>query len=64
MKIEVTNEELEAIRYYLNDKYVAINQLLTSDSATDFALFYDEKISYNKEDVIKQIETIKVNVRN
>ena len=60
MKIEVTNEELEAIRYYLNDKYVAINQLLTSDSATDLALFYDEKISYNKEDVIKQIETIKI----
>ena len=60
MKFEVTNEELEAIKYYLNEKYVAINQLLTADSKTDVALFYDEKISYSKEEVEKQINCIKI----
>lgn len=60
MKFEITNEELEAIKYYLNEKYVAINQLLTADSKTDVALFYDEKISYSKEEVEKQINCIKI----
>ncbi|MGN1298530.1 MAG: hypothetical protein ACI4UE_00885 [Candidatus Scatovivens sp.] len=60
MKFEVTNEELEAIRFYLNEKYVAINQLLTSDIKTDIALFYDEKINYNRKDTGKEIECIKI----
>lgn len=59
MKFEVTNEELDAIKYYLNEKYVAINQLLTTDSKTDVALFYDGKISYSKENIEKQIACIK-----
>lgn len=58
MKFEVTNEELEALRYYLNEKYITINQLLTADSTTDVALFFDEKVTYNKEEVEKQLNTI------
>ena len=59
MKFEITNEELDSIKFYLNEKYVAINQLLTADSKTDIALYYDEKISYSKEAVEKQINCIK-----
>ena len=56
MKFEITNEELDSINFYLNKKYVEINQLLTIDSATDVALYYDNKINYSKNDVEKEIE--------
>ena len=44
MKIELTKEELDAIKYYLEDDYEATNQLLVSDSKIDVALYFDAKV--------------------
>ena len=63
MELKITDEELEAIKYYKTDAYDNINQLLNSDSRNDIALLADEnsevKINYNKESVINYIDTIK-----
>lgn len=63
MELKITDEELEAIKYYKTDAYDNINQLLNSDSRNDIALLTDEnsevKINYNKESVINYIDTIK-----
>ena len=59
MKIELTKEELDAIKYYLEDDYEATNQLLVSDSKIDVALYFDAKINYNKSKTEKEIQIIK-----
>ena len=42
MEFRLTNEELEAIKYYRNEAFQNINQLLNSDSRVDIALLTDE----------------------
>ena len=63
MNQKLTSEELEAIKYYRNEAFESINQLLNSDSRSDVALLSDENkeidISYDKTNVIKYIDTIK-----
>ena len=64
MEFKLTNEEIEAIKYYRNEVFQGINQLLNSDSREDIALLSDEeneevKIDYQKENVVHYIETIK-----
>ena len=46
----LTNEEIEAIKYYRNNAFKNINQLLNSDSRVDIALLTDddsEEIRYS-----------------
>ena len=64
MEFKLTNEEIEAIKYYRNEAFQSINQLLNSDSREDIALLNDDenddvKIDYDKENVIHYIEVIK-----
>ncbi|MBR2290501.1 MAG: hypothetical protein IJ867_08035 [Clostridia bacterium] len=64
MEFKLTNEEVEAIKYYRNEAFENINQLLNSDSRVDIALLTDEeneeiKLNYDKESVVQDIETIK-----
>ena len=59
MKIELTKEELDAIKYYLENDYEATNQLLVSDSKIDVALYFDAKVNYNKTKTEKEIQIIK-----
>lgn len=64
MEFKLTNEELEAIKYYKNDAFENINQLLNSDSRVDVASLTDDenedvKINYDKESVVNYIEKIK-----
>ena len=54
MELNVTNEEIEALKNFISKKYEAINQMLVSNSETDIALLSDEvenkvvDISYNR----------------
>lgn len=63
--LNFTNEEIEALKYYKGAEYEAINQLLVSNTETDIALLSDEieskvvRVSYNKDNVIKNLEVIK-----
>ena len=63
MELNLTNEELEAIKYYKNEAYENINLFLNSDSRVDIAILSDEneetKINYDKESVKKYIDIIK-----
>lgn len=64
MELKLTNEELELIKYYRENAFKNINQMLVTDSRTDIAMLSDEqndndKISYDKENVIKYLETAK-----
>ena len=59
MKYELTKEELDAIKYYLEEDYEATNQLLVSDSKIDVALYFDAKINYNRQKTEKEIQIIK-----
>ena len=63
MELKLTNEELDAIKYYKNEAYESINQLLDSDSRIDISKLCDEnediKINYDKISVATYIETIK-----
>ena len=65
MNLNFTEEELEALKYYKNVQYKAINQLLVSNCETDIALLSDEvegqavPISYDRENVSKNLATIK-----
>lgn len=65
MELKLTNEEIEAIKYYENSNISkVINQLLTADSRSDIALLSDEQndnleICYDKTSIINYIETIK-----
>ena len=64
MGLKLTNEEIEAIKYYMESKFENINQLLISDSRTDIAFLSDEKnegieFSYAKDNIIRYLEVIK-----
>jgi hypothetical protein len=64
MELNLTNEEIEAIKYYKENAFDNINQLLITDSRADIALLSDEQnegfeINYDKSSVVTYIETIK-----
>lgn len=64
MKLKLTNEEIEIIKYYREEAFENINQMLVADSRMDVAIASDEqdfdvKINYEKENVIKYLETVK-----
>ena len=64
MELNLTNEEIEAIKYYKENAIDNINQLLIADSRADIALLSDDQnegleISYDKSSVVNYIETIK-----
>ena len=64
MGLKLTNEEIEAIKYYMESKFENINQLLISDSRTDIAFLSDEQnegieFSYAKDNIIRYLEVIK-----
>lgn len=43
MEFRLTNEEFEAIKYYRNEAFININQLLNTDSREDVALLSEEE---------------------
>ena len=65
MNFNFTEEEIEALKYYKNIQYKAINQLLVSNCETDIALLSEEinadsvQISYDRENVAKNMGVIK-----
>lgn len=65
MKIQLTNEEKEAIELYKNGEYKVINQLLVSDSNSDISLLRDDiesgsvKITYDRETLIRDLKALK-----
>ena len=64
MGLKLTNEEIEAIKYYMESKFENINQLLVSDSRADIAFLSDEQnegivFSYDKDSIIRYLEVIK-----
>jgi len=66
MDLNYTNEELNALEFYINGKYEAINQMLVSDCESDIALLSDEtenksvEISYSRSSVIENLRNIKL----
>lgn len=66
MELDFTNEELEKLKLYINEKYEAMNQLLVSNCETDIALLSDEvenkvvKIPYGRESVIENLMSTKI----
>ena len=66
MELNVTNEEIEALKNFISKKYEAINQMLVSNSETDIALLSDEvenkvvDISYNRGDIEEYLKDIKL----
>ncbi len=65
MNLSSTNEEIEALKYFLGEGNKAMNQLLISNCETDIALLSDEvenevvSISYDRESVISNLMKIK-----
>ncbi len=65
MNLSPTNEEIEALKYYLGEGNKAMNQLLISNCETDIALLSDEteketfSISYDRESIISNLMKIK-----
>lgn len=60
MDLEITEEELQAIKLYRNEKYSSINQFLSQDVESDISLIMSgEKIDYSQRSVIENIELIK-----
>ena len=64
MGLKLTNEEIEAIKYYMESKFENINQLLINDSRTDIAFLSDEQnegvvFSYAKDNIIRYLDVIK-----
>ena len=66
MDLNVTDEELEALKYYKEDGYKAINQMLVSNSEADIALLSDEvenevvSLKYDRESIIEYINAAKL----
>ena len=66
MDLNYTNEEIDALKKYLNDDYEAINQMLVSNSETDIALLSEDvenkviNISYTRDSVIRYLKNIKL----
>ncbi len=62
----ITSEEIEALKLYINNKYEAINQMLVSDCETDIDLLSSDvenkivNIDYDKEAIIEYLKTIKL----
>lgn len=62
----VTNEEKDALKYYRDEGYKAVNQMLISNSESDIALLSDEvekdvvEIKYDRESVMEYLDNIKV----
>ena len=42
MDLNITNEELNALKLYIEERYKAINQMLVSDAESDIALLSNE----------------------
>lgn len=66
MKIQLTNEEKEAIELYKQGEYKVINQLLVNDSNSDISLLRDDiengsvKITYDRETLIRDLKALKI----
>lgn len=65
MELKFTNEELEALKKFKDEKCKAINQLLISNCETDIALLSDDAdkkvdLLYTKEAVMENIKCIKL----
>ena len=66
MDLNVTDEELDALEYYREEGYKAINQMLVSNSEADIALLSDEvenevvSIRYDRESIIEYIKIAKL----
>lgn len=62
----ITEEELNALKTYINENYEAINQMLVSDSETDIALLSEDvenkvvHISYLRNSIIDYFKNIKL----
>lgn len=64
MELKLTNEEIDAIKYYKNEAFENINQMLSCDARMDIAILTDEhndeiELNYSKETVLKYLEVIK-----
>lgn len=65
MNLSSTNEEIEALKFFLGEGNKAMNQLLISNCETDIALLSDEvenevvSISYDRESIISNLMRIK-----
>lgn len=64
--LNITNEELDALKVYMNNNYEAINQILVSNTETDIALLSEDigkkaiEISYSRNSVIECLKNIKL----
>ncbi len=64
--LSLTNEELNALKEYLDEDYKAINQMLITDSETDVALLSGDSvnkgihISYSRSYIIEYLKNIKL----
>lgn len=60
MDLEITKNEIEAIKAYKNEKYIPINLLLEDDIETDIELYSGENVTeYSKENVKENVEVMK-----
>jgi len=64
MELSLTNEEKEAIKYYKENAFNNINQLLVADSRSDIDLLSDDaneelEINYDRTSIATYIDTIK-----
>lgn len=66
INLNITDEELEALKNYKEKNYEAINQMLVSDAETDIALLSSEvenkvvSINYDRSSVIEYLKNIKL----
>ena len=65
--LKLTNEELNALREYLDEDYKAINQMLITDAETDVALLSGDSgkkgihIEYSRSYIIEYLK-YKINI--
>ncbi len=65
MNLEYTNDELNTIKMYKDERYEAVNQLLVSNCETDLAILSDVKekdlrdIPYDRKNIIENLNIIK-----
>ena len=66
MDLNITNEELNALKTYINKDYKAIDQMLISNCETDIALLSEDvenevvQISYLRDNVVEYLNNIKL----
>ncbi len=64
--LNITEEELNALKTYINENYEAMNQMLISDSETDIALLSEDvenkvvHVSYLRNSIVDYIKNIKL----